>query len=85
LPYTERAKENLIREGIDSKFIFVSGNPIAEVLKYYEDKINQSNVLERLKLKPKDYFVVTAHREENVDDPDILKSIIQGLIWWQKV
>jgi len=79
LPYTERAKENLTREGIDPKFIFVSGNPIAEVLKYYEDKINQNNVLERLKLKPKDYFVVTAHREENVDDPDVLKSIIQGL------
>lgn len=79
VPYTERSKENLIKEGISSEFIFVSGNPIREVLEYFKDKIEESNVLNKLKIKEKDYFLITAHREENVDDPDILNAIIKGL------
>ncbi|MDD3098642.1 MAG: UDP-N-acetylglucosamine 2-epimerase (non-hydrolyzing) [Candidatus Pacebacteria bacterium] len=79
VPYTERSKENLIKEGISSEFIFVSGNPIREVLEYFKDKIEESNVLNKLKMKEKDYFLITAHREENVDDPDILSVIIKGL------
>jgi len=79
LPYTERSKENLIREGISSEFIFVSGNPITEILEFYKDKIGKSDILNKLSLKKKDYFLVTAHREENVDDADTLDVIIQGL------
>ena len=79
LPYTERAKENLIREGISPEFIFVSGNPITEILEFYKDKIEKSDILNKLGLKKKDYFLVTAHREENVDNPDTLNAIIQGL------
>jgi len=79
LPYTERSKENLIKEGISSEFIFVSGNPITEILEFCKDKIEKSDILNKLSLKKKDYFLVTAHREENVDDPETLNTIIQGL------
>jgi len=79
LPYTERSKENLIKEGISSEFIFVSGNPITEILEFYRDKIEKSDILNKLGLKKKDYFLVTAHREENVDDSDTLDVIIEGL------
>lgn len=79
LPYTERSKENLVKEGISSEFIFVSGNPITEILEFYKDKIEKSDILDKLGLKKKDYFLVTAHREENVDDSDTLDVIIQGL------
>jgi len=79
LPYTERSKENLIREGISSEFIFVSGNPITEILELYRDKIEKSDILNKLGLKKKDYFLVTAHREENVDDSNTLDVIIEGL------
>lgn len=78
LPYTERSRENLIREGISSEFIFVSGNPITEILEFYKDKIDKSNILDKFNLKKKDYFLTTAHREENVDDLKTLKTIIQG-------
>jgi UDP-N-acetylglucosamine 2-epimerase (non-hydrolysing) len=67
LPYTERARANLIREGIASNRIFVTGNPIWEVIRYKDEQIAQSNVVQRLGLKPKSYFLVTAHRAENVD------------------
>lgn len=79
LPYTERSKENLVKEGIFSEFIFVSGNPITEILEFYKDKIDKSDILDKLGLKKKDYFLVTAHREENVDNPNTLDVIIQGL------
>jgi len=79
LPYTERSKENLIKEGISSEFIFVSGDPITEILEFYKNKIEKSDILKKLGLKKKDYFLVTAHREENVDDPKTLDTIIQGL------
>ncbi|MFA5360560.1 MAG: UDP-N-acetylglucosamine 2-epimerase (non-hydrolyzing) [Candidatus Paceibacterota bacterium] len=79
VPYTEKSKENLIKEGISSEFIFVSGNPITEVIEFFKNEIAKSDILNQLKLKEKNYFLITAHREENVDNPETLKTIIKGL------
>jgi UDP-N-acetylglucosamine 2-epimerase (non-hydrolysing) len=78
LPYTERSKENLVREGIERERIFVTGNPIKEVLDVFGQKIENSRALENLSVKPFDYFLVTLHRAENVDLPERLSKILQG-------
>jgi UDP-N-acetylglucosamine 2-epimerase (non-hydrolysing) len=78
MPYTERSRQNLIREGIQGERIYVTGNPILEVLTRHEDRIQASNILEQLKLKPKEYFLVTMHRAENVDIPGRLKNLLQA-------
>ncbi len=75
LCYTEHARMNLIREGLPSKTIFVTGSPIAEVLADNIEKIDQSKVLETLKLRPKGYILATAHREENIDDERRFKEL----------
>ncbi len=67
LPYTENARRYLLQEGIDGKTIFVTGSPMKEVLNKYQDKIDNSNVLEQLGLEKNKYIVVSAHREENID------------------
>ncbi|MFX3624577.1 MAG: non-hydrolyzing UDP-N-acetylglucosamine 2-epimerase [Ectobacillus sp.] len=79
LPYTPQSKENLLREGIPSNRIIVSGNPIYEVLEHYKSEIEQSNILAQLELKKEDYFLVTAHRAENVDHEERLLEIIKGI------
>ncbi|EKD28543.1 MAG: hypothetical protein ACD_79C00281G0002 [uncultured bacterium] len=79
LPYTERSRDNLLREGIAPDRIFVTGNPIKEVLDFHDARINASNVLERLSLKGKKYFLVTLHRAENVDILHRLKKFIAAL------
>lgn len=80
LPYTHRSKENLLREGISRQRIFVVGNPIGEVLRRFEPEIAASQVLERLGLSGGRYTLVTLHRAENVDVPDRLKSLLDGLV-----
>jgi UDP-N-acetylglucosamine 2-epimerase (non-hydrolysing) len=67
MPYTERSRANLLREGIASERIFVTGNPILEVIEHYQPQIDRSEVLEKLQLEPGRYFLVTLHRAENVD------------------
>jgi len=79
IPYTPGSRENLLNEGIPKSRIFVSGNPIYEVLKFYDNKIEESNILNRLKLEKNKYFLVTAHRSENVDFKDRLLEIVNGL------
>lgn len=79
LPYTERSAENLVREGIRRDRIFVVGNPIMEVLKHYQPKIEESGVLDRMGLKPGGYFLVTMHRAENVDLPERLRVLLEAL------
>jgi UDP-N-acetylglucosamine 2-epimerase (non-hydrolysing) len=79
LPYTERSKENLVREGIERERIFVTGNPIKEVLDTFAEKIDASDALERFEVKPFDYFLVTIHRSENVDTGERLEEIFRGL------
>ncbi|MEM2991613.1 MAG: UDP-N-acetylglucosamine 2-epimerase (non-hydrolyzing) [Halobacteria archaeon] len=79
MPYTHRAKENLLREGIERDRIFVVGNPIYEVINSYEDRIHNSRILHNFKLEPQKYFVVTMHRAENVDNPVRLARLLEGL------
>lgn len=79
LPYTPQSKENLLKEGIPSKRIYLSGNPIYEVLNHYNNEIEQSVILEKLNLDKVDYFLVTAHRAENVDHEDRLLEIMKGI------
>jgi UDP-N-acetylglucosamine 2-epimerase (non-hydrolysing) len=79
MPYTERSRANLRREGIPGERIYVTGNPIFEVLEYYRDQINASHCLTRLDLEPQKFFLVTLHRAENVDLPDRLLNFISAL------
>ncbi len=79
MPYTERSKENLVREGIDRDRIFVTGNPIKEVLDHYSESIDASEVMKSLKVDPFEYFLVTLHRAENVDEPQRIAKIFAGL------
>ena len=78
MPYTERSKENLVREGIERERIFVTGNPIKEVLDNYADSINESAIMETLNVEAFDYFLITLHRAENVDLADRLKNLFTG-------
>jgi UDP-N-acetylglucosamine 2-epimerase (non-hydrolysing) len=78
LPYTERSKENLISEGIERERIYVTGNPIKEVLEVFSQKIDESNSLEKFGEKPFEYFLVTLHRSENVDLPERLNQILES-------
>jgi UDP-N-acetylglucosamine 2-epimerase (non-hydrolysing) len=79
LPYTHRSAANLVREGIDRQRIYVTGNPIYEVLQAHKERIAKSDVLDRLDLTPKHYFAVTMHRAENVDIKERLSSLFEGL------
>ena len=79
LPYTNRSCENLVKEGIDRKKIFITGNPIFEVMNFYENKINKSKILKILDLSKDNFFLLTAHRQENVDNFDKLKDLISTL------
>jgi len=79
LPYTERSRANLLREGIAAQRVVVTGNPIFEVLRHYERCIDESDVHARLGLQPGAYFLVTAHRAENVDVPDRLRQLAEAL------
>jgi UDP-N-acetylglucosamine 2-epimerase (non-hydrolysing) len=78
LPYTERSKENLVSEGIERERIYVTGNPIKEVLDVFDPKIEASDALERFGVTPFEYFLVTLHRAENVDIRERLESIFRG-------
>ncbi|MGA2913318.1 MAG: UDP-N-acetylglucosamine 2-epimerase (non-hydrolyzing) [Methanoregula sp.] len=80
LPYTERSRANLIREGIPNERIYVTGNPIKEVITHYQSQIDQSDILERLGIGQGEYFLVTLHRAENVDIEDRLKSLMDALV-----
>src|SRR5438067_6982876 len=75
MPYTERSRANLLREGIFDDRIFVTGNPIHEVIEHFKEEIEASNVLENLDLQKNAYFLVTMHRAENVDIESRLRRL----------
>lgn len=79
MPYTERSRQNLVREGVDLNRIYVIGNPINEVLQHYKTEIDKSHALAKLGLKAKEYFLVTIHRAENVDSDLRLRSLTKAL------
>ncbi len=79
MPYTNRSRENLLREGFAGERIYVIGNPIKEVLDYYAPRIDASRILEELGLQEQRYFLVTMHRAENVDKPKRLRQLVQAL------
>lgn len=79
LPYTPNSKENLMREGVSNERIYVTGNPIFEVLTHYSQEINSSDILNKLNLEKEKYMLVTIHRTENVDHEQNLVNIINGL------
>lgn len=78
MPLSEHARNYLVREGLPPQQIIKSGSCMKEVLDFYSDKINCSRVLETLKLKEKDYILVSLHREENVDYPENLQNILKS-------
>ena len=79
MPYTYRSAENLVREGIERQRIFVTGNPIKEVLDFYAPDIDDANPFVKFAVEPGKYFLVTAHRAEMTDDPERLRSLIEAL------
>lgn len=79
LPYTPGSYNNLIKEGHSPKNTIITGNPINEVLINFRKEIDSSKILEKLDIKKKKYFIFTAHRAENVDNPKRLKEIFKGL------
>lgn len=79
MPYTEGSRRNLLNEGIHEKKIFVTGNPIFEVIEYYSKQIHSSKILSELSIKRKEYFLVTLHRAENVDNKYRLMSFLDSL------
>jgi UDP-N-acetylglucosamine 2-epimerase len=79
LVLTEHARRYLIAEGIRPETIIKTGSHMREVLDYYLPRIRRSDVLDRLKLAPRQYFLVSAHREENVDSPAVLADLLDAL------
>ncbi len=83
MPYSSIGREYLLREGLPPDRVIKTGSPMFEVLHYYLPKIERSSVLEELSLNPLDYFVLSCHREENVDDEGNFRRLIdvlQGLV-----
>jgi UDP-N-acetylglucosamine 2-epimerase len=79
LTYSEIAREYLLKEGLPPDQVIKTGSPMREVIDFYREGVAASNVLARLGLAEKKYFVVSSHREENVDSPDNLQRLFQVL------
>ncbi|PIP44657.1 MAG: UDP-N-acetylglucosamine 2-epimerase (non-hydrolyzing), partial [Deltaproteobacteria bacterium CG23_combo_of_CG06-09_8_20_14_all_60_8] len=76
LVYTEHARRHLIAEGLPHRRIYLTGSPMYEVLSHYREQIDNSKIHAALRIQPKEYFVVSFHREENVDNQNNLAKIV---------
>lgn len=76
LVYTEHARRNLLSEGLPARRILLTGSPMREVIDYYAQDISQSDVLDRLELESNKYFLVSAHRQETVDNSERLDHLL---------
>jgi UDP-N-acetylglucosamine 2-epimerase (non-hydrolysing) len=79
LPYSDISREYLLREGLPPDRVIKTGSPMYEVLHHYLPKVQRSDVLERTGLAEREYFVVSAHREENIDDPKQFGMLVETL------
>ena len=79
LPYSTISRDYLLREGIPPDRVIKTGSPMYEVLHHYLPKIEASDALERMSLKPHDYYVISAHREENIDSPEQFAGLVEVL------
>ena len=79
LTYSDIAREYLLREGLPPDLVIKTGSPMFEVLTHYRDRIESSGVLTRLGLEPGGFFVVSAHREENIDAPATFGKLVEML------
>jgi len=79
LPYSSISRDYLLREGLPPDRVIKTGSPMYEVLHHYMPKIKRSDVLSRLNLKEQDYFVMSAHREENIDAPEQFAKLVKVL------
>jgi len=79
LPYSEHARRYLLAEGLKAETIIKTGSPMREVLQYYMRKIERSGILQELAVTPGGYFLVSAHREENVDTPENLLALLDSI------
>ena len=80
LPYTEHARRNLLNEGLHPRRILLTGSPMKEILDHFKNDIEGSSILETLKLKKNEYFLVSAHRQENVDSEVRLCNLLESLL-----
>jgi UDP-N-acetylglucosamine 2-epimerase len=80
LPYNDYSLRNLLAEGIHPRRICITGSPIREIYEHYKDKIAASTIVEDMKLTQDGYFLVSVHRQENVDQEDRLKKILECLM-----
>lgn len=79
LPYNDYSMRNLLHEGIHPRFIHKTGSPIREIYQHFKEKIEASSILERLALKNGEYFLVSLHRQENVDSQQRLALALEHL------
>ena len=79
LAYTNISRENLIHEGLNPRFLTVIGSPLFEVISEFKSSIEESKILSKLNIDSKKYFLVSAHRQENVNDPRRLTTLIEAL------
>jgi len=79
LTYTEQAKQNLLNEGIHPRFVSVIGSPLREVIDSQRNKILNSKILTEMKIDENNFFLVSMHRQENIDDPSRLLTLLKSL------